>query len=251
MRVFQTAIPACREVFCVALITVIATASAQGQYKLVQGRIVPKNSPDWTVISDGIEVTGFSGGALVCRTFTQSTVDRGKTYRSFSGVGYQPNLQTVKNYKDSFVLTNYPAAGRFVRGDIIPSPLRAMRSTIRSRGEVLYDCGVDYVPPARKLTPEEAEAAKAQAAKVNDRAEVAKLKFDEEQAENGKDLYQYRMGVRYLKGDGVSVDKAKAVDYLTKSAGQGNRDAQRELDKLSARAPQPQTNASPAGAGEH
>ena len=115
----------------------------------------------------------------------------------------------------------------------------------------LYDYGVDYIPPARKLTPEEAAAAKAQAAKTSAGAEAAKLKFDEAQAEDGKDLYQYRMGVRYLKGDGVSIGMAKALVYLTKSAEQGNQDAKKELAKLSTRPSQAQTNGSSAQPSEH
>lgn len=119
------------------------------------------------------------------------------------------------------------------------------------QGYVLYDYGVDYVPPARKLTPEEAAAAKAQAAKMSSGAEAAKLKFDEEQAENGKDLYQYRMGVRYLKGDGVPIDSSKALEYFSKAAGQGNENAKKELAKIAARSSQAQTNASPAQGSEH
>ena len=224
------------------------------------GKIVPKNSPDWTVIPDSSEVVGFTGGVLACRTFTESTVDRGSSYRAGGGVGWQPNLQTVRNYKSSFMITNFPAARKLRKGDILP-PLRVMRvsapvtrsnglRTTRTQNLSLYDFGVDYVPPPRKLTPAEAEAARVGASKMNDQAEAAKLKFDEEQAENGRDRYQYRMGVRYLKGDGVPADTDRASEYFSKAAAQGNRDAQRELDKLSTSATQPQTNASPVRAGE-
>jgi TPR repeat protein len=115
-----------------------------------------------------------------------------------------------------------------------------------SYGHDLYDYGVDYIPPPLQLTPEEAAAAKAEAAKKNAGSDAAKMRFEEEQAENGKDLYQYRMGMRYLKGDGVPSDTLKAMDYFSKAVAQGNQDAKRELAKLAKRTPEPQTNASPA-----
>ena len=215
------------------LVAVIMSLSAQGQslYRMIQGKIVPKNSPDLTVIRDRIEVTGFSGGALQCRTFTESTVDRGRTVRSAGAPVWIPNLQTIKTYKDSFVLTNYPAAGRFLRGDVINPPIGVMRVS-SARGHDLYDYGVDYTPPARQLTPAEAAATQTEAAKRNADKDAVKLKFEEEQAENGKDLYQYRMGMRYLNGDGVEKDLTKASEYLGKSAAQGNQDAAKALAKF-------------------
>ena len=277
----------------------MATASAPGQYRLVQGNIVPRNSRDWSVIRDRIEVTGFSDGLLLCRTFVEEDIDVGSGATS-GNMRLAPNIQRIKTYKESFVLTNYPGARGFSRGTIIPPPIAVMRvgmasvhapigdyvggsysgETVRGSGHIdkteaararrpvttlthgsgytqdvytydFYDYGVDYVPPAQQLTPQEAAAAKAQAAKMKAGVEAAKLKFDEEQAENGKDLYQYRMGVRYLKGDGVPSDLSKARDYLTKSAAQGNQDARRELAKLSARTSQPQEEASSAQAGGH
>jgi hypothetical protein len=53
----------------------------------------------------------------------------------------------------------------------------------------------------------------------------AKLRFDQEQAGKVKDLYQYRMGLRYLRGDSVPTDAAKAredkkVEVLSKGMSQ-------------------------------
>src|ERR1035437_8762375 len=189
------------------LVAVIVSMSAQGQsYRMVQGRIVPRNSPDWTVIRDRIEIIGFSGPNLLCRTFTTRDADATITIPGRRGPVGVATTREVKVYKETFVLANYPAAGRFTRGDVLPPPIAVMRvssqivhsgSDIKDRvvssGYDLYDYGVDYVPPARKLTTEEAAAAKAQAVKMNAGAETAKLKFDEEQAENGKDFYQYRI----------------------------------------------------------
>ncbi len=150
------------------------------------------------------------------------------------------------------------SSGREIReGDVLPPPIAVMRvssqivhsgSDIKDRvasfGYDLYDYGVDYVPPARKLTTEEAAAAKAQAAKMNVGAETAKLKF-EEQAENGKDFYQYRMGMRYLNGDGVEKDPVKATEFLGKAAAQDNQDAKKALAKIAA-----QKSNAPADKGE-
>jgi TPR repeat protein len=69
--------------------------------------------------------------------------------------------------------------------------------------------------------------------------DAIKLKFEEEQAENGRDLYQYRMGMRYLKGDGVEKDLTKASEYLRKSAAQGNQDAAKALAKSGTQKPTP------------
>jgi hypothetical protein len=214
------------------IIAVLVSLSAQGQslYRLVQGKVIPRNSRDWTIISDGIEVKGFLGGALLCTTFTMHEVNTTTTVPSAHFTHVVAATKSVKTYKDSFVLTNYPTAKRCVIGDVLRSPIAVMR--IDGMGaRALYDYGVDYTPPERKLTPEEAAAAKAQAVKMNAVGETAKLKFDEEQAENGKDLYQYRMGMRYLNGDGVEKDPAKASEYLEKSAAQGNQDAVKALAK--------------------
>jgi hypothetical protein len=230
--------------FCFVIAITVASVSAHAQYRIVQGKIVPRNSTEWTVISDKIEVKGFVGRALLCTTYTEKELNSTMAVPSAHRVHDVGTTTTIKVYKDSFVLTNYPSGGRFHIGDLVPGPIAVMR--LDGSGSVaLYDYGVDYTPPARKLTPEEAAAAKAQATKMNAGAEAAKLKFDEEQAENGRDLYQYRMGVRYLKGDGVSIDIAKARDYFSKAAAQDNQDAKRALAKLSA------AQDSPPKASEH
>ena len=128
MRVYEKAILSCPGVaVCAAIITVIATVSAQGQYKLVQGKIVPRNSRDWTVISEWIEVIGFSGGALRCRTFTERQVPDTMVIPGSVHEAVVPTTRTIKVYKNTFVLTNYPAAGRFRTGDVITGPIAVMR----------------------------------------------------------------------------------------------------------------------------
>lgn len=51
-------------------------------------------------------------------------------------------------------------------------------------------------------------------------------------ADEGYDLAQFNLGLRYLEGRGVPKDYNKAIAYLKKSADQGNEDAKNELNKL-------------------
>jgi TPR repeat protein len=96
--------------------------------------------------------------------------------------------------------------------------------------------------PALSATapPGKDEAAKKKAA-----ADAATLKFYQERAEKGDAVGQYRMGIRYLKGDGVPKDLDKARESLSKAAAQGNQDAAAELAKLSAPELPVQTNSPP------
>jgi len=216
-------------------VAIIVSLSAQGQcfYRMVQGKVVAKNALDWTVISDKIEVKGFMGGALLCSTFTETQLNTTTTIASAHKTHIVPTTTSKKVYKDSFILTNYPAAGRFHIGDLVPGPISVMR--VAGMGTTaLYDYGIDYYPPQRALTPEEAAAAKAQAAKRNAGADAAILKLEIEQADNGLAPYQYRLGMRYLNGNGVEKDQAKALEYLGKAAAQGNQDAAKALAKISA-----------------
>ena len=115
----------------------------------------------------------------------------------------------------------------------------------------LYDYGIPYIPPVHKLTPKEAAAAKAAAAKKKTESDAARLKFQQQQADNGRATYQYQMGMRYLKGDGVAQDRTKALDYLSKAAAQGNEDAKSALSNFSKLASQAETGAAPAQGSEH
>jgi TPR repeat protein len=87
-----------------------------------------------------------------------------------------------------------------------------------------YDYGEVSGPP-----PEWIAAAKAKVIKAND----AVLKLDQEKAAEGSALYQYRLGMRYLTGNGIEENEVKAREYFTKAAAQGNEDAAAELRKLS------------------
>jgi hypothetical protein len=58
------------------------------------------------------------------------------------------------------------------------------------------------------------------------------LKFNEERAAAGDAIGQFRMGQRYLMGEGVQTNLVKARDMFEKAAAQGHEGAKAELEKL-------------------
>jgi TPR repeat protein len=126
----------------------------------------------------------------------------------------------------SFLLSNYPrnvgVGQTFSRND----RLVAMKSGDKN-GMPSLDYGAVYVP---ELTDEQ----KAAAAQAKSKAADKVLAFHKELADKGDAYGQFKMGMRYLTGDGVDKDMAKARDLLGKAAAQGNKDAATELAKLPA-----------------
>lgn len=76
------------------------------------------------------------------------------------------------------------------------------------------------------------EAAKEKAAQAKAAAEEKALKYNMDSAERGEVTGQYRMGMRYLKGEGVAKDMLKAREWLAKASEQGHPLAKEELQKL-------------------
>ena len=58
------------------------------------------------------------------------------------------------------------------------------------------------------------------------------LKFWQEKADHGDSDGQFHLGQRYLTGDGVEKDIAKARELFQKAAAQGNKEAEAALQKL-------------------
>lgn len=89
---------------------------------------------------------------------------------------------------------------------------------------------------ARQIQLEQLDQQRRITAKVQEKkgqeAQVRALKWHQELAAKGDAFGQFEMGQRYLKGDGVEKDEAKAKEYFTKSAVQGNKDAAKTLEKL-------------------
>jgi len=80
------------------------------------------------------------------------------------------------------------------------------------------------------------ELASAQQAEATARSkaatEVRVINYQLEQAEKGLPSFQYEVGKRYLRGDGVEKDEAKARAWFEKSAAQGESLAVKALAEL-------------------
>jgi len=84
--------------------------------------------------------------------------------------------------------------------------------------------------PAALAAPVETEKQRA------DREAMVKrtVEFQKARAEAGSETAQYDLGVRYLKGDGVTKDFVLARKWLEASAKQGNTAAAKKLEELKA-----------------
>jgi TPR repeat protein len=126
----------------------------------------------------------------------------------------------------TFLLSNYPrnvgVGGILSRNDRLVALKAADKNGMPS-----LDYGSVYVP---QLTEEQ----KAQVVAAKSKAGEKVLAWHKELAEKGDAYGEYKMGMRYLTGDGVDKDVEKAKDFLGKSAAQGNKDAASELAKIPA-----------------
>jgi hypothetical protein len=91
-------------------------------------------------------------------------------------------------------------------------------------------------PAKTNATPQPSAPTEGKGASVT---QNAILKLDQEKAAEGSALYQYRLGRRYLTGNGVEKDVAKARELFEQAAAQGNTDAGAELEKLPPRSTSP------------
>ncbi len=111
----------------------------------------------------------------------------------------------------TFFLSNFPRrvpVGQFLsRND----RLVALKSGTKNE-MTLLDYGTVYVP---QMTV--AEEQKAQAASNKSKTEAKVLAWHQELADKGDAYGEYKMGMRYLNGDGVDKDAQKARDMLTKA----------------------------------
>lgn len=95
----------------------------------------------------------------------------------------------------------------------------------------------DFLDLERRQQAQESEAtaekAKAEAAKAKADLEKKTLVWHQQLAEKGDAFGLFRMGERYLKGDGVPKDEAKGRGLLERAAAKGESDAKAILDTLS------------------
>jgi hypothetical protein len=95
------------------------------------------------------------------------------------------------------------------------------------------DYGTIYVPPPpAPPSREQIREAKNAAAKRKADEQSRVLKHHQELADEGDAYGQYRMGQRYLAGDGVERDLIKARDMFEKAAAQGHAEAKKELKEM-------------------
>ena len=98
------------------------------------------------------------------------------------------------------------------------------------------DYGLIATPPVPSSQEIEAVLTKAEAIISHDQrvidANAKALKFNQDQAAKGEAYGQFRMGERYLTGDGVEKDLIKARVYISKAAEQGMTSAVELLKNL-------------------
>ncbi|MBI2929249.1 MAG: sel1 repeat family protein [Verrucomicrobia bacterium] len=88
-------------------------------------------------------------------------------------------------------------------------------------------------PPTVVVQPPPVDPAKAAAAKEE---QVRKtVEFQKKRAEQGSPLAQYDLGLRYLKGDGVTQSLDLAKHWFARAATNGNSMAARRLEELKKR----------------
>jgi TPR repeat protein len=125
----------------------------------------------------------------------------------------------------TFVVSNYPRGVGV--GQVLSRNDRLVAFKAGTKDDMpLLDYATVYVP---QLTEEQ----KTQIADNKSKADAKVLAWHKELAEKGDAYGEYKMGLRYLNGDGVEKDPAKAKDFFGKAAAQGNKDAADELAKLS------------------
>lgn len=181
-----------------------------------------------SVTSDGILVSGSRGFDDVCFV------------RNYPGLSSLADGDQVDDFGIPDGIYRYTAAsgaGRSVPQFEYGRPMDRVRDHFETEEKYLPDGPqiVKYVSPEEQLAAQKKieDDLKSAQAKKKAKADEAALKFTMEQADNGSPYYQFKLGVRYASGDGVDKDEAKARDYLSKSAAQGNKDAEAELAKLS------------------
>jgi hypothetical protein len=200
------------------------SADQTKQVQEYQKTFVPTDP--WRVMN---EKTNFARGAEWVQfegRVTQVTAD-GLVVQGWFGA---PLCYLLPNNGDAttgnFLLSNYPrrmGVGQpFSRND----RLVAFKAGTKNEMPNL-DYGSVYVPV---LTEEQ----KTQVAQAKTKSDAKVLAWHQELADKGDAYGEYKMGMRYLNGDGVDKDVAKARDMLGKAAAQGNQDAAGELPKVPA-----------------
>lgn len=103
----------------------------------------------------------------------------------------------------------------------------------------VYQAPIQQVQPAQERPPQVQYTFAPSPPQDPAKVEASKKKVTEntihylqQRAEDGSASAQFTLGMRYMKGDGVSKDVEKARAYLQKAADGGFASAQRELNNL-------------------
>lgn len=110
----------------------------------------------------------------------------------------------------------------------------------RTRTLVAYDYGLlptreEILEATAKYNDAQRAAAEARRVQNAERLKAAEpkiLALDQEQAAAGIPFYQYRLGLRYLEGNGVTQNLARARSLLQSAADQGHAEASDKLKLL-------------------
>lgn len=88
--------------------------------------------------------------------------------------------------------------------------------------------------PIEQLQTNSNNPAKVEVKKVDQKsADDARLmKWQLDEASTGDAFYQYKIGLRYLNGDGVAADPQQAREWLARAAAGGSKEARAALEKL-------------------
>ncbi len=131
-----------------------------------------------------------------------------------------------QNSKDghTFILKNFPYPIK--PGALLPKEMCYVAREAGDDGErKVLDYGQAWYPAKVQSLVEGQDRKKAE-------TEAKVLAWHQELAGQGDAYGQYKMGLRYLNGDGVAKDEQAGRALIAKSAAQGNADAAAELTRL-------------------
>jgi TPR repeat protein len=202
-----------------------ATANLAAQMQTYQKSFVPADP--WRIMNDATNYARGTDWLQFEGQVVRVTADGGLMVKGWYGepLGYLLAEQAGPANM-LFIVSNFPrqvSVGQlFSRNDHLVALKAGAKDTLPN-----LDYGKVYVP---QLTDDQ----KAQLAQAKSKADAKVLAFHQDLADKGDAYGQYKMGMRYAKGDGVDKDLQKARDLLSKAAEQGNKDAADELTKLPA-----------------
>jgi hypothetical protein len=127
---------------------------------------------------------------------------------------FQADIENATNGVES---SQYRLGMRFLNGDGVP------------KDESVGKQWLDKASAQGNLGAKTALAALAYKINLNDSVIMAEVKYAMQDA----DSYQYKLGLRFLNGDGVTQNKQFAKEWLEKAARNGNADAKTALSTLS------------------